>query len=172
MMMYALRFVFTVNQCSILALLCLARLCSLETAYAQSSWTTPRMIDSTGPAPQDLPLIAIGAQRQIAIVYREGQNATNISRMIVHRSTNNGATFARSTLPLPQVSEFQMRRPDAIAFDRDQNLFVLWSWDETFTFGIIAAYLTLTKSTDGGATFVNVWDNRQRSSVACHKFVY
>lgn len=100
-------------------LLLIITLC-LTSVRAQSSWTTPVPIDPSATQFQSAPLIAVSPQRQIAIACSEGA-----SRVVVYRSTNNGATFLRSQLPQPPVAEFEIREIESLGFDDDDNLYLL-----------------------------------------------
>ncbi len=144
----------------VVVLLLLLLSCCVPDALAQGGWTTPVRINPTTLAEQDLQQIAIGPQRLIAIACREG-NVTG--RMAVYRSTDHGSTFLRTEITAPPVLEFEMNRIEALSFDGDGNLYLLWSWKELFVGTIRRMWLVLSKSTDGGQSFANIWSNGQRT---------
>lgn len=139
----------------------------LSSDVAVAQWTTPVLIDPNSGV-QGYPLIAVGPQRQIAVSWTEND-------AVVYTSWDNGSSFIRHTIPVlppPPVVYFEVSDPEAVAFDRDQNLFILWKWTDITPAFPVAEYLTLSKSTDGGNSFAAFWRKVQPYfSVAKHPLV-
>lgn len=126
-----------------------------------SQWSIPIAIDTSLGKEQEDPLIAIGPNRKIVIVYHEDPNQDQ-TRLALFYSSDNGITFSRRVIPPPPVTPSRIvYGPDAIRFDSDGNLFVLWGWYEGDEDILYAHNLTLSKSIDEGETFTNVWNTRQ-----------
>ena len=140
--------------CSILLFLFL-----FASPSAWPQWAQPQPIDSI-TVPQWLgstvTSIAIGPQREVAIVPRRGDT------LLCYFSRDNGRRFLRSVIAHERTFGFlheTIGPVDGVVFDSHSNLFVFWRLMTTEEY--VGWYsFVISKSTDGGRTFSLFWSSR------------
>jgi hypothetical protein len=125
--------------------------------FGQPTWSTPRPIDTTAALDQEGPLITIASSGKIAIVCREGGLG---GILVFYTSSDNGMNFIRHEI-IPPTQEHEVYYPSGLAYDASDQLWILWSWDWLVNGLPIAYYLSLSKSTDDGQSFDEIFRNNR-----------
>ncbi len=123
---------------------------------AFSQWTTPRPIDIVS-AIAEYPLgIAIGPQRQIAVVAIKPEG---VDTLVCYFSSDNGRHFSRTDIAHGWNGGFQggfIGSVDGVGFDSHSNLFILWRMME-YDDAVGWYSFRISKSTNNGASFSLFW---------------
>ncbi len=143
-------------------LLVLIGILLLSYASSYSQWTTPRLIDSSATVTQNLPLIAIGPLREIAIVCWEEIGG---GRIVSRYSSDNGRTFRKTTVaegvpPHPSTDNGISVHLRSIGFDSSGSLYVFFeSRYYSMVAGVLGTVFLVSKSTNQGITFSSYWSS-------------
>lgn len=120
-----------------------------------SQWSTPQLLDSIPGVRQEGAKAAISKTGTIAVVVREWGSSIS-PRLAVYRSDDHGRNFKRRAVLQPFAMEYQLYSPSGLAFDNNDNLWLLWNWDLWFDGFPMAFNGILCKSTDGGDSFSDI----------------
>jgi hypothetical protein len=125
-----------------------------------AQWTTPQQVDMTSTASQSDPLVAVGPNRELAIVCTESSGS---GKLLCYKSTDLGATFARLVVAQggssPPWYSWTAGVPADVGFNNAGTLSLLFSYIYTDDMAEFSEYVIGRMNRDSTG-FTNGWHTR------------